>query len=190
MKAKLSQEEAIQIITSGNPYVIEKHLSITIVKYERKGASVFAAFYNKKSKPFSHYRFDTEELRSKYINSCKESETRSHENELATLASYEEKRKQIDKNTIFVRSWGYDQTNIDFYKVLEREGEFVTIQEIGQNIFGDDKYNDRGKCTANPDEIIGEPIRKKISKHATLSIESYAHCSVWNGEPMYWSSYA
>ena len=190
MKTKISQEEAIQIITAGKESVIEKCHSVTIVKYEKSGTPVCATFYNKKSKPYSHYRFDTEELRDKYIQSFKEREQRSHESQMETLAQYEEKRKLIVEGTIMVSSWGYEQTNIDFYKVLERKGDFVTIQEIGQKVTYDENFNDRGKCVADPESVKGEPFRKKIGKFASIALESYMSCSIWSGEPLYWSSYA
>lgn len=40
---------------------------------------------------------------------------------------------------IFYSSWGYDQTNIDFYKVLEitKSGKSARIQMVGQKITRD-----------------------------------------------------
>ena len=37
---------------------------------------------------------------------------------------------------IFYSSWGYEQTNIDFYKVVEvsKSGKTITLQQIGSQV--------------------------------------------------------
>ena len=31
---------------------------------------------------------------------------------------------------ILVDSWGWDQTNIDFYRITKRSGDFVTVEKL------------------------------------------------------------
>jgi hypothetical protein len=39
----------------------------------------------------------------------------------------------IEIGTIFNSSWGYDQTNICYYKVIAKSAKFLTIRAIGQH---------------------------------------------------------
>jgi hypothetical protein len=87
-----------------------------------------------------------------------------------------------------VCSWGYDQTNINFYQIISRKNDFIILQEIGKTIT-DNQY-DRGHCVANPSNLIGEPMRKKITKYALVKFSSFEIARPWKGKPEYWSSYA
>jgi hypothetical protein len=40
--------------------------------------------------------------------------------------------EDIEIGDIFYSSWGYDQTNIDFYKVIKKTAKMIEIREIGQ----------------------------------------------------------
>lgn len=37
---------------------------------------------------------------------------------------------------ILVSTWGYDQTNVDFYKVVRESESFVWLQKIGNKVVG------------------------------------------------------
>lgn len=40
----------------------------------------------------------------------------------------------IEIGTIFCASWGYDQTNVDFYKVIRKTAAMVEVVEVGQKM--------------------------------------------------------
>lgn len=56
-------------------------------------------------------------------------------------------------------SWGYDQTNIDFYEIVEVGKKSVVMREIGSEI-----VNATGPMSANvkpvPGKYVSEPIKK------------------------------
>jgi hypothetical protein len=91
-------------------------------------------------------------------------------------------------------SWGYDQTNIDYYKVLKRTGQFVTVVEVGKVKTQSPQNFMVGTCVPQPDNVIGKPFRRKVHVHqgveTGISIESYGWCKLWDGEPSSWSAYA
>ena len=97
-------------------------------------------------------------------------------------------------NDILYTSWGYDQTNIDFYKVtaLSPSGKTATIVPIGQK-----ETRDAGflceYVVADPENVIGEPLKKKIQKygeHEYLRMTSYSTATPWDGKEKYQSHYA
>lgn len=42
--------------------------------------------------------------------------------------------EDIEVGTIFCASWGYDQTNVDFYKVIRKTAAMVEVVEVGQKM--------------------------------------------------------
>ena len=90
-----------------------------------------AMFYTgKQSRPTWHYKFRTEEEMKKKIFES-----------ISRIMSWEEKKaerkverkkdvSEVKVGDIFYRAWGYDQTNINFYQVIETKGQSFTIREI------------------------------------------------------------
>lgn len=96
---------------------------------------------------------------------------------------------------ILYSSWGYDQTNVDFYRVEKIAGAFVTLQEIGQTEASDGELSLTGRVVpADPAAPIGDPFRRKILTDAgsgtVAKIKSYAFAYLWDGHPRRVSHYA
>lgn len=96
---------------------------------------------------------------------------------------------------IFYTSWGYDQTNIDFYQVTGVSGSMVTVHQIAGSITGYDSSMSGDKVAA-PGEFLerAEPIRKRVqdggSGEPFLKISSFEYAYPWDGRPKSWSSWA
>lgn len=91
-------------------------------------------------------------------------------------------------------SWGYDQTNIDYFIITKRQNDFVTLQPIGQKNRDETGFMS-GHCEPDPDKLLPEkPIRRKVhyyeGKEIGLAIKSYGWASLWDGRPSCWSNYA
>lgn len=147
-------------------------------------------------KAVEYYTFATEELRDKWI--IKASGT-ILKNIRAAIAEKREKAEtqkaarkalKIEIGAIFCNSWGYDQTNVDFYEVVEVSGCMVTVREIASR--DTDSGHDCGHCVAMPGEFIGEPLRKRVSVEGNSIWIPMGHgyCGLWDGKPKYFSTYA
>ena len=103
-----------------------------------------------------------------------------------------EKRKDAGRGLavgdILRSSWGYDQTNVNYYQVLEMVGKTtVVLREIGQ------KKKETGYMsgTTSPrkDIFAGKPFRKQ-ARQGSVKINSHRHAfKVDPKETTYWSSY-
>lgn len=101
----------------------------------------------------------------------------------------------ITVGSILVDTWGWEQTNRDFYKVLKRSGDFVTIQKMTTK----NEY-DPLKMTGYkiPLEVntSEKPFRKKVKKYSHsegFSIRDYAGggwCELWKGNKVDFTTYA
>lgn len=64
---------------------------------------------------------------------------------------------------IYFDSWGYEQTNIDFYEIVEVKEKSVMIQEIGSTMCeGGKESGMSSNVKPNPDKKVGDPILKII----------------------------
>ncbi|WP_454058938.1 hypothetical protein [Elizabethkingia ursingii] len=99
----------------------------------------------------------------------------------------EQKAPNIQKGTILYSDWGYEQTNINFYIVLERRNSKLILQEIGQKRTYD--RQDSGTCIANPEKTIGDPFEKRLTKYSSVKIDEVRRATLYRGEKLYWSSY-
>jgi len=100
------------------------------------------------------------------------------------------KETKIKVNDIMVNSWGYDQTNIDFYKVVGLTPKGIKVRKLGKSIIEDGFMC--GKATPLNDFANDKIMTKKIyyfhnKPHITMS---YGSCSIWDNKPESCSWYA
>jgi len=95
---------------------------------------------------------------------------------------------------IIVNSWGYDQTNVDFYQVVAMTTKTIKIKEICDKMVEDSGYGNGMACHTRPikDAFVqdGDEYKLIVKKDGDLSqVRSY-YFSKWNGRDMYKSWYA
>ena len=94
-------------------------------------------------------------------------------------------------NDIFYSSWGYDQTNIDFYQVIDVLPNSVKVVSIGE----DRTYTGpmQGNCVPNLNNKGNKVITKRLNYYnnkPSFKIASYASAYPWNGQPMNFTEWA
>ena len=110
----------------------------------------------------------------------------------------------------FVMNWGYDQNNVDFYKVVGITPKGVKIQRWTSKNVGTDGYHDKvvpGDAPYMtwqwPDDFNGDPLtqrvlvpakieQKKLGHYTAygenkvyLNMTSYANAYIWQGNAQY-----
>jgi len=142
-------------------------------------------FFGKQAKPVANYSFRNEAEREKTV-------TDYFNRRRAWLAGKAEarttaKRVKLELGHILETCWGYDQTNREFYQVTKLVGRtMVEVREIAQ--VRDATGWEQGTATPKLDEFIGEPKRCKINAYG-IRVDSHL-ASIWDGQPVRWSSYA
>ena len=171
-----------------------------VVVYRYSGAKFYAlAFRGAAGKPAFHYSFKTEAAREEYIDKFLAGCAISAEYKAQRTAARAAFVPSLKVGDVLVSRWGYDQTNVDFYEVVQASGKFVTVREIAQEIEYDTDVT--GACVPVPGRYIGEPARKKVSdgnvikmaswgryasKHETLEVAPGVRVS----QPVRWTAYA
>ena len=124
----------------------------------------------------------------KIIDDLISGKMKSTEQDLAFRNKLKAKVSNIQVGDVLCASWGWEQTNIDFYQVLELVGKStVVFREIAADKTYDSSMS--GKCTPILNEFVGETMRKRVGDYG-IKINSCSSASKWEGQPKYWSSYA
>lgn len=180
-----------------------------IAKDERFGMEVYATmsprivaicYGGKRTKPDWHYRFQDE----KRLHARIEETLRGFMQSAELKAEWKAKRNRphdVKVGDIFKCSWGYDQTNIDYYEVTKVIGAMVEICEIGQ--MSEETGFMSGECVPAAGQFIGKPMRKKVSmggSEPSIAIHSFANAyrlspvAMIGNKPVYkashWTAYA
>jgi hypothetical protein len=158
-----------------------------------KGKPALIGFHGRAQKPDFHYYYRDEERRER---AAREFFKRWRDWEAARKA-YRAKPHSLKVGSILRSSWGYDQTNIDYYEVTKLIGQqMVEIREIEQTSYENGWL--RGRCAPLPGAFKGEPMRKR-ARDNSVKIASYAYAfliepKIEAGIPVYedsgWTAYA
>ena len=90
---------------------------------------------------------------------------------------------------VLYASWGWEQTNIDFYEIVAVRGAVVDIVEIHQDRV--QTFSMQGTCTPRKGEHKGGVIKgKRPNGLGQIRLNSYSYARPWDGRPLSWSSYA
>jgi hypothetical protein len=161
--------------------------SLAIWIYATAGGKPCACAYVGRSlKSAWRYAFKGEIQRAAHISDA----ITAHHRTLAAKAERRESRKAerhgLQLGDVLVSTWGYDQTNVDYYevtRVMERAIEIRPIRAecVDPSLTTEGLFPVAGSYT-------GEPMRKiphVYDGRAYVTIESYAVASKWEGRPMH-----
>lgn len=93
---------------------------------------------------------------------------------------------------ILVSSWGYEQTNVDFYQVVGITPKCIKIREISG------QFKETGYCCGytipSPDHFkesiwFGKEKTARVDKYGSVKIHGCSYAHKWDGRPRYTSSY-
>lgn len=161
-------------IPKGAVKIADKQSDCVAYIYSMNDKPCALMFVGKADKAAWRYRFGDVARRDKAI-----AETFNRRRE-RTAAKQEDRAKRkawvnpYKVGDLFRRSWGYDQTNVDWYEVVAVSGKMVTVREITQErIYTGDMC---GKTTPQPGEFkANEPAKRCLAQDGCIKINHYAH---------------
>ena len=161
---------------------VPEDVDLEVWKYEKKGSLFGVAFAGRAQKPVWHYRFRSEgQLQKKIDDSIKT--RRSIAQNRKERAEQRKIPHSLKKGDILSSSWGYDQTNIDFYEVVDVLAKSVVVRKIGEKVVKSSPGSDY--VVPAPGKFIGPAMRKRATKDNYVRIDSVSSASPWNGKPLY-----
>lgn len=98
---------------------------------------------------------------------------------------------------ILVDSWGWDQTNIDFFRITKRSGDFVTVEKLKKSTSPEIGFMQNDEMPLDEVDPSFKPMRKKIKTwngvERGFSFRNYTGggwCSLWKGNKVRSTHYA
>lgn len=163
-------------------------VDVEIWVYEIVGKPCAIAFNGKQNKPAWHYRFPTEERQESTIRLHIQSRRNHNEAMAKRRQERVESRHTLAIGDILYASWGYDQTNIDFYQVVKVTAKSVYVREIAQETVGNNGHG-TDNVAAIADKFCGEPMLRRASADNYIKIKSYISACPWDGKPKYQTAF-
>lgn len=159
------------------------------------------AFAGKAKRPSFHMRFGSEERMNQFVQDWVAAQERSIASKKARKAAKKAALsgpRKLKVGDVLYSSWGYEQTNIDFYQVVGLVGKrTLELRKIAGRRTTD--LPDQGDVVPVPNQFVGEVFRKRENEHGGVSINSYSSASKMEpigyagGAPIFqpkrWSSY-
>lgn len=180
----------MHFVPKGSIKINDKHSDAVAYLYERLGHPCVMIYVGKQTKPIANYRFKSNQAREKTIR-----ETFAARQQRTALKTKHRAERKAETHSLQIghvlqASWGYDQTNVDFYQVTKIiSPKMVELRKIGSTET-ESTGSMSGKVMPMIDHFIGEPMRKRVGRSGGARIDSVRYANVWNGKPAYESSYA
>lgn len=152
----------------------------------------------KAQKPFVNAYFRTVESREEYVAKQVES-LKAHQ---ARKAQYKAERagtpeqvEAVKVGAIFHYSWGYDQTNAQFYEITAKTGRKVTLRELAQESvpgsagFMSEQVKPRPGVYLEREQPFEKVLKFGYKGEPSLAMP-HGCCTLWRGGSTYSSWYA
>ena len=90
----------------------------------------------------------------------------------------------VKAGDIYVSQWGYDQTNVDYYQVMQVKAKSAVLVQIGSNRTYTGPM--QGVCVPDTSVVRGKSMTKRIlalnEDETYFKLTSYSSAFRWNGE--------
>ena len=152
------------------------------------GIPVVKVYCGKRQKPDGWYRFpkgakDAERYIKEYFEGVQ-----AHEKVKADYAARKKaEADELQVGGIYYTSWGYDQTNVDFYQVVERTAKMVKYIAIGKTAYSTGCAA-ADKVVADPEIKVKKVYTAKINGNG-WRISSFEFATPWDGKPKHQTAY-
>jgi hypothetical protein len=181
---------ALRYIPAGAQVVEYQEIPAVIVLSEssKSGKPYAIGYRGKAGKPSFNYSFRSLEERERYVSEWLKNQLAWNERKAAQRAE-RSKPHTLAVGDVLVSSWGYDQTNIDYYEVVRVVGpSSVEIQQISQSVVGE-SGGPSEKVVPNKGSYIGAPMLKRANSTNSVHLTSYSSASPWSGQPRHQTGY-
>lgn len=174
------------------------HTEAYFTEYVRAGKTVYVlmAFGGKRAKPDLHHSYPTELARETRWQQYLKDEADYHRRKAEARADRNGFKHSLSLGSILAASWGYDQTNAEFFEVVEVVGDhFVRLRQIESKVV---------ECSHPSSERVvpvpgafrawsvlldkngrkgNLPTLKRVGHGNCVRLASFTSASPWDGTP-------
>ena len=177
-------EKRLQFLPVGAIKVQDKLSSAVAYIYtDKRDRLCLRAFYGRRFKPSLSYYYTTPQAREKRVEEFFRS-IRAHEERQKKTNGYH----SLEIGNILYSSWGYDQTNVDFYEVVGFKGKtLVLLREVEQ--IKDQSGDMSGTTKPVPGKYKSGQFQRRCTANHIISITKSQSAYLWDGKPKSYTSY-
>lgn len=174
------------------PFVEHGNRIVYLYPYTKDGKDYFAgkAYIGKQRKCNWHLSFSTEAEREECIQSFFAMGDKVQARKDAIKAERKAESAiphSLKVGEIIYNSWGWEQTNVDFYEIVKVSAHFVWVQKLKATT--NETSFMAGNTTALPGTASGEITRHKVSRSGSVKFECGSGMK-WDGNALGCSWYA
>ncbi len=160
--------------------------------YESGTACYVKAWRGRQTRPYAHYRFRDDARRAEWIAGQCQAEDAGQQaksdRKTADQAARAKLVESIQVGTLLHYAWGWEQTQCEFFQVIEKRGSVVVLMPIGgEEVEGSNTGGMACMLRPVPDKFYGVPARKVICSHgvpmkhgtATITTADQQHYCSW-----------
>jgi len=153
-------------------------------------------YWGKSMKPVVNALFSKQELMDKHIQDYKGRYDAHIERKQKLKDEKKAFKHTLKVGDILYASWGYDQTNIDFYQVVEVKGKRVRIKSIAGHLVRGEEGFMCGHSVAVKDAFLTEHRSYDewhlvlLGNHVKIKELHDVWAHLWDGKELYTSWYA
>jgi len=175
----------------------ERHDDLDMVFYvyqNSANADALICYEGRRIKPSFIYRFAYKKKRDLY----KQKWIVNRRTEIAKKQERQQEQRQfkttLEVGSVLTCSWGYEQTNVEFWKVIEKKSDkTVVLRELAGRLADKSEsssMNMAGFVVPTEQFISGrEPVKKRVLVGNMIELESFRTLQPWDGRPRYSSWY-
>lgn len=181
-------------IPENSTLITRDNLPAEVYIYTNKsGQPAAIAYAGKSNKPVWHYRFTNEAQRQARINGLFDGVEYRENAKQERKAARQSFTHTITEGDILYASWGYDQTNIEYFQVVSRTRKTVTFCEIAQTKQPDGFMT--GTCLPIKNKFIGKEYTRPVRPDNKVNFAEYEGGMMrrlwkWDGTAKGYSEYA
>ena len=159
---------------------------ISLVQFQAKNCRCIAAWTPGMTRPRYAYKVHTPEEYDKAMERIRQEAERFRRHDEAQEKAVVAFRESLHAGDILYSSWGWEQTNIDFYQVIAIRGSAVDLRQLDQRTTEDGYMC--GTTVPLPDVFKGKTHTHRLSKNY-IRIDSCRTAWKWDGQPLRCSWY-
>lgn len=158
---------------------------LAIWSWEDKGRIWAIAFAGKSNKPLWYHYFSNESGRRRKIDDTIKSRREFIERKETERRERLEFQHSFKVGDFIDTSWGYDQTNIDYYQVVGVRGKMLLVRKVSEVVV--ESKGDYDMVVPKADSFIGGVLKVLPSKGDKVKVEGH-YGSKWDGRPNHQTS--
>lgn len=183
----LAREHYLPVGCTAAPITPEGSDLVVYLYDSPKGSPCAIVFGGKSNKPLWHYHFASAATRQRLIDETVASRAVRAAAKAQKAAERRAYRHDYKPGDILSASWGYEQTNVDFYEVVSTTAQTVTLRELASGSAQDTQATcpQADRVVPSRGNYVGAPFQRRVQPNGYVAIKSFISASRWSGRPEY-----